>query len=82
MANNSHGDAGIAYHDEDFELIALANNRNGKWMISYENLEEYFIPKKDIEITKFKLIRGFMFLPTIPYPSHIFLSPIPAKWCC
>lgn len=52
VANNSHGDAGVAYHDQDFQLIAVANNRKGKWTISEKNLDDYFIPKKDIEVTK------------------------------
>lgn len=52
VANNSHGDAGVAFHDESFQLIAVANNRKGKWVISDKKLEEYFIPKKDFEVTK------------------------------
>lgn len=52
LANNSHGDAGVAFHDDDYTLIGVANNRDGVWLISDNNLESYFIPKKDIEVTK------------------------------
>lgn len=52
VANNSHGDAGVAFHDVDYTLIAVANNRKGKWVISDRDLESYFIPQKDINVTK------------------------------
>ncbi len=52
VANNSHGDAGIAHLDGDYELISVANQRGDKWTISEKNIDAYFIPKKDIEITK------------------------------
>ncbi len=52
VANNSHGDASMAYLDEDFELIAIANNTKDKWRLSKENLESYFIPKKGKHPTK------------------------------
>ena len=50
LANNSHGDAGIAYFDPDFTLEAVINFRNGNFVLSRKNLERYFIPKnKKIE---------------------------------
>ena len=33
VANNSHGDAGVAFTDEDYELIAVINYRSGKFSI-------------------------------------------------
>ena len=51
LVNNSHGDAGLAHIDPDFKLVAVANKRGDKFVISDKNLDEYFMPKKDIEIT-------------------------------
>ena len=52
LANNSHGDAGIAAIDDDYRLKAVFSVRNGKHRISETNLDEYFVPKSQIEITK------------------------------
>ncbi len=52
VANNSHGDAGVAHLDPDFSLIAVINYRNEKFYFSIKNLKEYFVPKKqDIKIS-------------------------------
>jgi hypothetical protein len=57
LVNNSHGDAGVAAIDEEYQLVALANLRNGKHRISEDNLEEYFVPKlSKVDITKEYLI--------------------------
>jgi hypothetical protein len=47
VANNSHADAGLAFLDPDYELVAVAQNHADKVRISEKNLEEYFIPKKE-----------------------------------
>jgi len=52
LANNSHGDAGMAAIDDDYRLKAVFSVRNGKYRISETNLDEYFVPKSQIEITK------------------------------
>ena len=52
VANDSHGDAGLAAIDPSFELIAVANNRNNRFVISDKNLRSYFKPKKEVQITK------------------------------
>ena len=52
LANNSHGDAGLAAIDDHYHLKAVFSVRNGKHHISEQNLDEYFIPKKEIQITK------------------------------
>jgi len=52
LANNSHGDAGLAALDEDYELIAVFFLRDGKYQISEANLDAYFIPKAKISVTK------------------------------
>lgn len=46
LVNNSHADAGLAYLDDDYELVAVANHTNDKWRISEKSLGDYFIPKK------------------------------------
>lgn len=52
LANNSHGDASMADIDKQFELVAVVNRRNGKHKLKDTDLEQYLIPKKDIEITQ------------------------------
>ena len=52
LANNSHGDAGVAAIDDDYQLKAVFSVRNGKHRISEKNLDEYFVPKSQIQITK------------------------------
>ena len=52
VANNSHGDAGIADLDSSFKLIAVINFRGGKFYHSTKNLDSYFLPKKkELEVT-------------------------------
>ncbi len=46
VANNSHGDAGVAYLDPDYKLIGVIIKRPKGFVHSTSNLEEYFIPKK------------------------------------
>jgi hypothetical protein len=52
LANNSHGDAGMASLDDDYRLIATLHRRGGKYRLSGASLAEYFIPKKDIQVTR------------------------------
>jgi len=52
LANNSHGDAGMAAIDDDYRLKAVFSVRNGKHRISENNLVEYFVPKSQVEISK------------------------------
>lgn len=44
IVNNSHGDAGLAWCDPDFELVAVVNRRGDRWSLNTRNLDEYFIP--------------------------------------
>lgn len=46
LANNSHGDAGLAFLDPDYTFVAVANHEDDKWTIKDSELEDYFIPKK------------------------------------
>lgn len=52
LANNSHGDAGMAALDNDYQLIAVFFLRKGKYSIRETNLGEYFVPKSPIQVTK------------------------------
>jgi len=52
ITNNSHGDASMAKLDNDFRLIGVVNYQNKKYYLKTENLDEYFIPKRNISVTK------------------------------
>jgi hypothetical protein len=52
LVNNSHGDASMAALDSDFELIAAVHRRGEKFSLTDGGLSSYFVPKKEIEITK------------------------------
>lgn len=52
VVNNSHGDAGMASISQDYKFIAVINKRSKNFTISTGNLEKYFTPKKDINITE------------------------------
>lgn len=52
LANDSHGDAGLASIDNDYKLVATIRESNGKYKLSFNDLDKYFIPKQDIAITK------------------------------
>jgi len=47
LANNSHADAGLAFLDPVYELMAAVHFRNGKFRISEKDLASYFIPKNN-----------------------------------
>ena len=67
LVNNSHGDASLASIDEDYRLIAAVSMRGGKYRLSETDLEGYFVPKTDVEITPeylFKLKRGIGYKKT------------------
>ncbi|MDF2379605.1 MAG: hypothetical protein P1V18_05330 [Candidatus Gracilibacteria bacterium] len=53
VANNSHGDASMAFLDPDYEFVAVYNRKSDdKYAISEKNLNSYFIHKKQVKITK------------------------------
>ncbi|MDC7225936.1 MAG: hypothetical protein PQJ61_04130 [Spirochaetales bacterium] len=45
VCNNSHGDASIAYTDQDYELIAVVKRYGDKFNITDKDLDDYFIKK-------------------------------------
>jgi len=69
LVNNSYGDAGMASIDDDYVLIAAVQKRKGKYRLSNASLEEYFIPKKDLTVTKELLLerkKGVGYTRTAP----------------
>jgi hypothetical protein len=44
VANNSHGDAGLAWCDREFALVAVVDRRGDRWSLKTRDLDEYFIP--------------------------------------
>ncbi len=52
LANNSHGDAGMANLDEDYAFVGVVKRRGDRFSFSADSLEAYFVPKKDVQITK------------------------------
>ncbi len=52
LANNSHGDAGMASIDPDYQLVAIINRRGERYRLSEKDLGSYFVPKKEIDITR------------------------------
>lgn len=51
-ANNSHGDAGMAAIDADYQLRAVFSARNGAHHMSTTQLEAYFVPKVPMQLTR------------------------------
>lgn len=52
LVNNSHADAGLAAIDKDYKLIVTIKKSHDKYRISFSELDDYFIPKKDVIISK------------------------------
>ncbi|MFC1951194.1 hypothetical protein ACFLXN_02155 [Chloroflexota bacterium] len=52
VANNSHRDASMASIDNDYEFIAVYNNRGNNYTISGRNLDQYFVRKSNTMVTK------------------------------
>ena len=52
LANNSHGDASMAYVDNDYKFVGVLNKRDDNYSLSEKDLDSYFIPKKPLNITK------------------------------
>ena len=69
LVNNSHGDAGLASIDKDYKLISTVHKTRGKYRLSNASLEYYFIPKRNIKVTKellFKIGKGVGYTKTAP----------------
>jgi hypothetical protein len=55
LANNSHGDAGMAAIDPDYTLVAVIHHRGERYALSESGLGAYFVPKRDLRITRVHL---------------------------
>ncbi|MFC2162020.1 hypothetical protein ACFLRX_10260 [Acidobacteriota bacterium] len=55
LANNSHGDAPLAYLDENFDFIGIVKRSSHRFKFSKESLESYFITKSGKEINKIEI---------------------------
>ena len=67
LVNSSHGDASMASIDDDYELIATYHRKKDAYVISERNLNAYFVPKSDIEVTRAyleKIQRGIGYTKT------------------
>lgn len=51
LVNDSHGDASMANLDPDFKLIAAVIRRGERFSIRESHLDEYFVPKREINLT-------------------------------
>jgi hypothetical protein len=69
LVNNSHGDAGLASIDENYQLVSTVHKAKGKYRLSQASLDKYFIPKKDVVVTKellFKTRKGVGYIHVAP----------------
>lgn len=57
LANNSHGDAGMASLDPDFELAAVINKRDASYLATTRDLDRYLVPKKEGQVVTDELLR-------------------------
>jgi hypothetical protein len=52
LVNNSHGDASMASINDSYRLIAVVLKSGSKHRVSEKNLAEYFVPKKEVDVTE------------------------------
>lgn len=67
--NNSHGDAGLASINPDYEIIGVIQGRGDRLRVVEEDLDAYFNPKKKTRVTEEllrKLNRGIGYTKTAP----------------
>lgn len=57
LANNSHGDAGMVSLDKDYQLVAAVNARAGGYKLTTSALDDYFVSKKAMKVTRELLTR-------------------------
>lgn len=73
VVNNSHGDAGLAALDPDYELVATLKGRGERLRVSEDALDNYLIPKSGTAPTEAELRqsgRGVAY--THPAPAYVF----------
>lgn len=52
LVNNSHADAGLAAIDKDYQLVATIHKSSDQYEMSFSELDDYFVPKKQIVMSK------------------------------
>ena len=52
LANPSHGDVAMASLNPSFKLVGIVISRSGDYAVRTENLDQYLIPKRGIELTR------------------------------
>ena len=55
LVNPSHGDAAMASIDPRYRLVAVVTSRSGRYSVSSRELSTYFVPKRDVEVTRASL---------------------------
>jgi len=67
--NNSHGDAGLASINPDYQLIGVVRGRGHRFCVMEGRLDDYFKPKKETRVTE-ELLRnlghGIAYTKTAP----------------
>lgn len=58
ICNNSHGDASIAFTDNDYQLISVVKRNGSKFTITDKDLNSYFIKKDKSPIDKEKVLKN------------------------
>lgn len=69
VANNSHGDAGLASIDPEYQLIGVVQGRGDRLFVKEDDLDAYFKPNKETNVTEellLKLGRGIGYTKTAP----------------
>ncbi len=72
VANNSHGDAPLAYLDERFEFIGVVLRNGNRFRYSEEALDSYFIPKGNKMIDE-KTIEKTMKGPAYSKDAYVYV---------
>jgi hypothetical protein len=57
LVNSSHRDASMAAADSRYRHIAVVTSRSGRYRVGRNGLEQYFVPKKEQDVTADRLHR-------------------------
>ena len=52
LVNNLHGDASMARLDPDYALVGAISRRGERFRLIETDLSSYFVPKRDLEVTR------------------------------
>ena len=51
-ASNSHGDAGLASIDPDYQFVGVIKGRGDRFLVREDDLDVYFAPKQETIVTE------------------------------